>query len=1226
MAGIELVYYERLETLAAVLSESLRSRIGDPSALFDRLTIVVPNQAMEAYLEQEISRRLGITPNLEFALLRHFLVGCLPGTGPWAATKILSQSHLHHLLVAILGEPSGRWREGCPEIVAYLERLEDPVARERRRYQLAGELSRIFTEYGFSRSAPVDGSVLEAQALLEVWRDVGAEGASRLSGFARWQQALWWEIFGEDGRIAVLEQETGTRYLTLAEALRLAPVEELRVPERFHVVGFAYTARLFIEALHRLSQRATVHVHGLLPSQAWAQGSQLEVNPVGLHPLLESWGPAGADLARLWQKVPSRTTSKIASSHRPAAHLLEAVQQDVVVGATAAAVPHSAANMQGIAFFECASIKREVEAVAGRIWQLLYEAEPGSLRPDDIAVIIAGSDQHAYQAQIEAVFANFDSLPLTLVELPAASKSRIIEAAGLLLALPFGQFNRRELLRLLVHPNLAGRGSDVDIEEWQRWCDKLGILYGADRAEQADGYLGVVDTIDGRDYEWDVYNWDQGLRRLTLGTFLSGPRSGEERLFTVGLSDYEPLELSTDTAGEASRFMLLASALIADARWLASEDERTRRTASQWAEVVATYLETYLTVRDTDEDPLEYVAVLRLARQVAEDCLGDGPMSYRMFYEFLRDALDALERVSHARLTGGVVVSTALALRAIPFEHVFVVGLGEGQFPNPELEAPLDLRFADPQLGDLTPANRDRYTFLEILLAARKSLTLSWVAREATSGEALEASSVVNQLRSVLEERFQANTGSEGKDALTVVHPLRRYHEAAPLYREARIEAAILAQRERLATSGEGGGRRPMPPLDKVRLDMNASEDASGQGKALRKALRLLPLPDEEVVPERPARIAVGDDRRRGPEPAPRRIKITLSQLRKFLESPLQGAARVQLGLRDEDDDVLEARRELVAASRLHEGGLLKGVMHELVYDGSPPEHIEDIYNQMLLPRAPLKSELPAAYFLQKNREKHVKILEQWRKNLLQDFGLKGPLRCLGIGVEDPRFEAVSGPIVFELADPTATTPGARVIVELSGVTDARTVQGDVVYMPFISKPSKDPHQRRKEFSRAFLPVAAAMAAGLESVDNPVQVFLNTLHTYVGKNPRKNFRFPVGPWHERFPDRTPLDYLQDLTRAMLFESHEYLFPVEFVAQHAGSLDMAQDSQGEEDSQRPNSRDLFEAWLEDALENDFSKPSFVYGPIKDYSRFGPPLHLDLAELARQRFPHLVGGNS
>src|SRR5688500_18154112 len=93
-------------------------------------------------------------------------------------------------------------------------------------------------------------------------------------------------------------------------------------------------------------------------------------------------------------------------------------------------------------------------------------------------------------------------------------------------------------------------------------------------------------------------------------------------------------------------------------------------------------------------------------------------------------------------------------MRAIPFRAIFVLGLGERRFPATDRRDSMDLRTAARELGDVTDAERDRYTFLETLLCARDRLVLSYVARDEQTGDPLAPSSVIQELLDVIEEGY----------------------------------------------------------------------------------------------------------------------------------------------------------------------------------------------------------------------------------------------------------------------------------------------------------------------------------------------------------------------------------------------------------------------------------------------------------------------------------------
>ena len=98
---------------------------------------------------------------------------------------------------------------------------------------------------------------------------------------------------------------------------------------------------------------------------------------------------------------------------------------------------------------------------------------------------------------------------------------------------------------------------------------------------------------------------------------------------------------------------------------------------------------------------------------------------------------------------------------------MFVAGLDERTFPAGDQPSALDLRRA-PRPGDVSPRDRDRAAFLEVLLGARDALYLSYVAVEAKSGQALGPSPVVHELADALAPYLGAASSREALARITI--------------------------------------------------------------------------------------------------------------------------------------------------------------------------------------------------------------------------------------------------------------------------------------------------------------------------------------------------------------------------------------------------------------------------------------------------------------------------
>ena len=68
-------------------------------------------------------------------------------------------------------------------------------------------------------------------------------------------------------------------------------------------------------------------------------------------------------------------------------------------------------------------------------------------------------------------------------------------------------------------------------------------------------------------------------------------------------------------------------------------------------------------------------------------------------------------------------------MRAIPFRHICLLGLNDGEYPRSKPPADFDLMALAPRPGDRSGRVDDLYLFLEALLSARTRLYLSWVGR-----------------------------------------------------------------------------------------------------------------------------------------------------------------------------------------------------------------------------------------------------------------------------------------------------------------------------------------------------------------------------------------------------------------------------------------------------------------------------------------------------------------
>jgi exodeoxyribonuclease V gamma subunit len=1089
---LRVAYSNKPEALVAQLEAALAAEVGlPPRDLFTPTRLIVGSRPLEAWVKRQLAPRAGIVANLETWLLRRFTATLAERAFP--GRRLLDETIISDLLLQqFLAQ-----RALTGELAPVSHYLGEGSGRELRAAQLATQLGHLFEEYLFSRAT-----------MLADW---AAGRPSPLDGgeaLAAWQRRLWHGLV------------TGpARRFSLPTELLDAPADTLIAPGTpLFVFGLSFLGTTYHRLLEHLARAADVHLFVLNPcmefwedvesvrdrarfarrdeklsAAALAQEDPFALKSDECRPLA-LWGRPGREAVRLFNQATQGKVEGVFVDPTQAAevNLLRHLQRDMLHRRPTLAVtePLAGVHLDGIEFVQAPSVRRECEFVAGRIWALL--SEPGStLRLDDIAVLIAARDAERYVPPLLGALRENHELPWQLVGLPFAVTSPVVEAALLLLELPLSRFSRADVMRALTHPLVGGRFAGEDLDAWARWVDALGIVHGLDHAAHEGTYI-----------DRDVLNWDQGLKRLALGAFLASGE-GTAAAFVAGDEQYYPEPAGRHLDDGAGALLLLARSLLADAARLRDLELPVR----EWAARLDTFLSSYLSPRD-DFERRALDAALRTVRSLAERDLGEQRVSYLLAKELIREELASAGASSGGAVTGGVRVSPLAASRGIPARVTFIVGLSEGAFPASDRTEALDLRSRRPQPGDASGREKDEYLFLEALLVTRDRLVLSWVARDERSGEARPPSAVVAELQRLLDEGVLGRKVDDPRE-----HPLVR---RVPLWRA----DADAADDTAVAPSAGAVLERQ---LRVVGTSLLAAAPAREPEAPVRALLDLLPETPRRVLERATHRLAPPAHATEA-EPTVRRV--TLSQLRQFLECPLQGAARVRLRLGDDDDDDLRERTdERFGAPALVAVPLLRAaIVDAWRAAGGRQAPTEAAVHAAFERRASVlvaQGVLPVGVFLDAERESARAVLAAWREAVAR---LPGALEVVRFGgaEEHEQVERVEPPLSFEVA-----RGERRARVEVVGATQPLVDRSASVVFLRKSKPSTP----TKELLRPWLDQLALAAAGLRE----------------GAAHRAVLACADDVVDEPLPPVTQAEaraWFEQTLGALLFDSHEYLLPLE----------------------------------------------------------------------------------
>lgn len=1158
---IRLTYSNRTEALLDALVRRLAERrgSGDPLAPVE---IVVPNRNVERFVELGVARSLGIAANLRFSRLEQLVLRWLEPGGPLLIEGALGARVLRALLdEALLDRPA------MAPVRRYLGGAGDAEdAIDLRRVQLAMHLTRLFEEYGFSRPE-----------LLAAW-DAGRAlhaGTTRGANEA-WQAELWRSL-----------RAPSAGHRTLAEALEgsaslAPPAEEL------HVFGLSYVARIFSRVYAALGARSQLYLYTLNPCEEFWEDLETtgelrkrrrtsDAEPEWLFddddpfrlsvdtetPLLRLWGRPGREhvrmlgaltecdfeaafvdpLASQGQRAPEALPLFAAIDAPP---LLLRLQRDVL-----ARTPRperadpGAPKDPSVQILACPSVRREVETVAAEIWALIQSID--GLTFDQIAVLVNGPDRDLYLPHLSAAFEEAHRIPYNVADLSLSSASPLVEGAMRLLALPGSRFTRPDVLGVITHP--AVRPPDVDAHAWVSLCDRLGVFHGLDHRAHAGTYV-----------EEDLLNWEQGLVRIALGAFVSGEASGDARFVELDGARYLPEEPPVGETAPA-RFAHLCRSLLSDARFARS----ARLPLRQWSAFFCAMVRAYVTPPDEREGSALRNVLGALGMLAAYDLDGTA-VSYTVAHELARELLGALGGGRGQQLADGVAVSSLVPMRAIPFRVIFVLGLGEGRFPAADRRDTMDLRAARRQVGDVTPPERDRYTFLETVLCARDRLYLSYVARDEQTGDELEPSTVVQELIDVIDASYLP----DAKNRLTRWPKLRRYEEPGmvAVLPEAAAELRVTklghALHEQLATDAIAQLARP-EALRRV-----------GRSEPVREALALAALPERSSV-----------------EPSAT-LRISLAALRRFLECPLQAWTRTVLRLEeDEPDTSFALADEPFEPSPLDATVALRSsfLVHALHGIDLREAYAAEVEQRKARGRWPI-----GAIEALVARE-HAEILERWRAALTTLGATRYSTARFGSASSREESALVLDPIVIAFEDdPRAPGSGRLLRVEIVGRTDLLCDEPRSSVLPLLreGQGSRGRVNALRYALRAFFDHAALSASGSEVESH------RSVHLYGDReNPRPSIlTFDGMTSHEATA------WLSDLVRDLVSRRHAYLMPCEAVLRLA------------ERWNEVNGDDLVRSVEE--VRDRWGGGQSRFGPVREPLRYPPLPPGELDEIAARRF--------
>jgi exodeoxyribonuclease V gamma subunit len=321
-------------------------------------------------------------------------------------------------------------------------------------------------------------------------------------------------------------------------------------------------------------------------------------------------------------------------------------------------------------------------------------------------------------------------------------------------------------------------------------------------------------------------------------------------------------------------------------------------------------------------------------------------------------------------------------------------------------------------------------------------------------------------------------------------------------------------------------------------------------------------------------------------------VALPIAAIRRYLECPLQGAARYSLGMLEDEDPPEEAEDEPIEQSRLDRTVMLRNVFR---CAGGKPEALDEEYARELR-IAQARGHAPAGQFAQAAANADASALKHWSTQAseagVRDFGKWKDTR---IGRADEFADA--GEIIAPIAlNATVKRHDGKTFtqrVNLHGTIRGASAEAGAAINCVLHKKVKP-----KDFLPSFLNAIVLAATGTKMPETFRAIVIGTQST----DPKEWIR----EFHPLDRD-SALAFLTAVAGDLLSTGNGYFLPIEAVEE------VVKDLRGKP----KDKRDLVEA-VERILLNEFSRSSSEYGPVRNATSFDPPDEDEIEEIVKRRF--------
>lgn len=733
--------------------------------LFDTLQIIVPSLAIASWLKDQITIKHGICANVDCVVLPgpvldNIYYASNPGFKPFnfSEAKYIIYDYLCHSKL------------DDEELNAYL--YTNNKLDKLRAYQLASQLQQIFHEYIYLRT---DDLINLDQSAIKSW-----------------QKEIIKYLFIKIG--------VAKTFLDVYKYLMSTDLDMIKLPDNLMIFGLTSIYPSQLQLLGRLSMRANIYWYyqtssyqyygDLLSDKAKSKLEKklLKKPELNLEDLyLQDGNPLLANLAQqsreftelliandidvytLNEQSVSGVNTILQQIQEDIRNIQYRIEPDYRFGSNKEiyANPITLANDQDNLIYDlpnnqtsikinsCHNRMREVQVMFNEILSVLNSNLGAGLND----VLITAPDIDDYAPYIAAVFDNEmvgnEKLFYNITGNRKYKNYKILETFKILLNAPY-ILTANYLIEVLIQSEIQDSLdiSKADVELVRKWLYDNKTHFGYDEHDYV--------VLGYRDYQ--IHSFKQFMNNIVLGSCISDSvYDGSIPLYLGGdKKQYIPYDNLDNNQVELCNKLILLINQLEELRnkFYIDSTNYSELTISEVHNILTNLHENCLHDKDSINNIQRFLGGL-LA--IPQDMIITLPILNQMLNEYIDDFK------SNFLLNGNIICASMRFMRNIPFKYIYVLGLNFGEYPISYMPNQLSLLAQDWYLADRNYNVEDKQSFLDVLLACKEQLYLSYVGRRETDNSEIKPSPLLGLLINTLGQSFTNFTLKTHSDNITEI-------------------------------------------------------------------------------------------------------------------------------------------------------------------------------------------------------------------------------------------------------------------------------------------------------------------------------------------------------------------------------------------------------------------------------------------------------------------------